>query len=60
MPIGLLSEIGGNKEEEEEDELFQALSRFSVLEATESWAGPGNEATRLARSLPVGSSGQGL
>ena len=26
------------------DKLFQALSRFSVLEATESWAGPGNEA----------------
>ena len=27
------------------DKLFQALSRFSVLKATESWAGPGNEAT---------------
>ena len=26
------------------DKLFQALSRFSVLEATESWAGLGNEA----------------
>ena len=26
------------------DKLFQALSRFSVLEAMESWAGPGNEA----------------
>ena len=26
------------------DKLFQALSRFSVLQATESWAGPGNEA----------------
>ena len=26
------------------DELFQALYRFSVLQATESWAGPGNEA----------------
>ena len=26
------------------DKLFQALSRFSVLKATESWAGPGNEA----------------
>ena len=26
------------------DKLFQALSRFSVLEATESWVGPGNEA----------------
>ena len=24
---------------------YQALSRFSVLIATESWAGPGNEAT---------------
>ena len=29
------------------DKLFQALSRFSVLEATESWAGPGNEAKAL-------------
>ena len=26
------------------DELFQALYRFSILQATESWAGPGNEA----------------
>ena len=26
------------------DKLSQALSRFSVLQATESWAGPGNEA----------------
>ena len=26
------------------DKLFQALSRFSILEATESWTGPGNEA----------------
>ena len=31
------------------DKLFQALSRFSVLEATESWAGPGNEATRVVQ-----------
>ena len=28
------------------DKLFQALFRFSVLEATESWVGPGNEARR--------------
>ena len=26
------------------DKLSQALSRFSVLQVTESWAGPGNEA----------------
>ena len=26
------------------DKLFQALYRFSVLQVTESWAGPGNEA----------------
>ena len=26
------------------DKLYQALSRFSVLQATESWVGPGNEA----------------
>ena len=26
------------------DKLYQALSRFSVLQVTESWAGPGNEA----------------
>ena len=26
------------------DKFFQALSRFSILQATESWAGPGNEA----------------
>ena len=26
------------------DKLFQALSRFSVLEATENWVGPGNKA----------------
>ena len=25
--------------------IFQALYRFSVLQATESWAGPGNEAS---------------
>ena len=30
------------------DKFFQALSRFSVLEVTESWAGPGNEATKDA------------
>ena len=30
------------------DKLFQALSRFSVLEVTESWAGPGNEASNTA------------
>ena len=28
--------------------LSQALSRFSVLQATESWAGPGNEATQFS------------
>ena len=27
------------------DKIFQSLSRYSVLQATESWAGPGNEAT---------------
>ena len=27
------------------DKIFQALYRFSVLQATESWAGPGNEAS---------------
>ena len=26
------------------DKLFQALSRFSVLEVMESWVGPGNKA----------------
>ena len=30
------------------DKLFQVLSRFSILQAIESWAGPGNKAkTRL-------------
>ena len=29
------------------DELFQALYHFSVLQATESWAGPGNEAMSI-------------
>ena len=29
------------------DKLFQALYSFSVLQATESWAGPGNEANGL-------------
>ena len=29
------------------DKIFQALYRFSVLQATKSWAGPGNEATLL-------------
>ena len=24
--------------------MYQALSHFSILQATESWAGPGNEA----------------
>ena len=33
------------------DKLFQALSRFSVLEATESWAGPGNEANTCYMQL---------
>ena len=28
------------------DKIFQALHRFSVLQATKSWAGPGNEATK--------------
>ena len=32
------------------DELSQALSHFSVLQAMESWAGPGNEARQLYRS----------
>ena len=27
--------------------MYQALSRFTVLQATESWAGPGNEANSL-------------
>ena len=27
------------------DKIFQALYRFSVLQAAKSWAGPGNEAT---------------
>ena len=35
----------------ENDKLFQALSRFSVLEATESWAGPGNKATNVAHDM---------
>ena len=30
---------------------YQALSRFTVLIATESWAGPGNEATRLLQTI---------
>ena len=30
---------------------YQALSRFSVLQATESWAGPGNEATTTPQHL---------
>ena len=29
--------------------LYQALSRFSVLQVTESWARPGNEATKPMR-----------
>ena len=29
------------------DRLSQALSRFSVLEAMESWAGPGNKARKM-------------
>ena len=28
------------------DKLFQALYHCSTLQATESWAGPGNEATK--------------
>ena len=31
------------------NKLFQALYRFSVLQATESWAGPGNEASAYPR-----------
>ena len=31
--------------------LYQALSRFSVLQVTESWAGPGNEATKPVRAV---------
>ena len=27
------------------DKLFQALPRFSVLQATENWAGPGRKAS---------------
>ena len=30
---------------------MRTKNRFSVLQATESWAGPGNEATRLAHSF---------
>ena len=33
------------KIERKEDKLFQALYRFSVLQATEIWAGPGTKAT---------------
>ena len=33
------------------DKLFQALSRLSVLQATESWAGPGNEASHVLSGL---------
>ena len=29
------------------DNIYQALYRFSVLQATESWAGPGNEANAI-------------
>ena len=29
------------------DKIFQALYRFSVLQATESWAGSGNEASSI-------------
>ena len=29
------------------DKIFQALYSFSVLQATESWAGPGNETSYL-------------
>ena len=32
------------------DKLFQALSHFSILEVTESWVGPGNEANRVPQS----------
>ena len=35
------------------DKLFQALSRFSVLQAKESWAGPGNEATKRVRQIEI-------
>ena len=31
------------------DKLSQALSRFSVLQATESWAGPENEANVIVQ-----------
>ena len=30
--------------------MYQALSHFSVLQATESWAGPGNEANWFCSS----------
>ena len=33
------------------DKLFQALYRFSVLQATEIWAGPGTKATEYVFSL---------
>ena len=36
------------------DELFQALYRFSVLQVTESWAGPGNEAILYPLSITIG------
>ena len=41
------------------DKLFQALSRFSVLEATESWAGPGNEA-RLSTTSKFAAQNPGI
>ena len=33
------------------DKIFQALYRFSVLQATKSWAGPGNEAKVYQRHV---------
>ena len=33
------------------DKLFQALSHFSILQVTESWAAPGNEARGYACHL---------
>ena len=35
---------------------YQALSRFSILQATESWAGPWNEATSKDFLLALGKS----